>query len=56
MFCFILATAHMHMILEAYERIAENSTYCNPSSVKVDKITKYWVTAKRQQGVCISYR
>jgi len=56
MFCIILATAHMYLILGAYEHTAENSTYCSPSLVKVDKITKYWMTSKRQQGVYISYR
>jgi len=56
MFCFILATAHMHMILGAYEHTAENFTYCSPSLEKVNKITKYWMTPKRQQVVYISYR
>lgn len=55
-FCFILATAHMHIIWGAYEHTAENSTYCSPYSVKVNKITKYWMTPNRQQGLYHSYR
>ena len=56
MFCFILATSHMHIILGVSEHTAENSTYCSPYSVKVNKITKYWMTSKRQQGLYLSYR